>query len=116
MDTLTFGNKTIEISRQAKIVFYAFIVILASMLVMMFIDPANIGMKIINFIFYIGMSLLVTYSVNCYVVGECNVLAWVGAILYILIAILTIVALIITVVMKVPKPMTMAMKGKASRK
>jgi len=85
--TLRFGSKTITLVPQAKIVFIAFIVMAISMLghVMIGLHPLALPIAawliigLIYVIFYGLMLALSTYVVNCTVVGNCTVYAWIVA-------------------------------------
>lgn len=102
MEKITIGSKTYEISKQAKIVLYSWIVILFSMFIILLVDQQNIGMKLMVFVMYILLSLLGVYSVNCYVVGQCNILAWVGATVSVVSAVLYVLTTVLMLSVKMP--------------
>ena len=85
--TLRFGSKTFTLVPQAKIVFIAFILMAISMLghVMVGLRPLALPIAawliigVLYVIFYGIMLALTTYVVNCTVVGNCTVYAWIVA-------------------------------------
>jgi MFS family permease len=85
--TLRFGTKTLTLVPQAKVVFIAFIVMAISMIghVLVGLRPLSLPIAawliigLLYIIFYALMLALSTYVVNCTVVGNCTVYAWIVA-------------------------------------
>lgn len=100
MDTLRLGNLTFQVPRQAMVSFYAWVVILACMIVLMVLDNSRVMVRFFFFVLYVGMAVLSVYAINCYVVGNCNVLAWVFAGFQIFLAVSYLLMLVMFVVLK----------------
>jgi hypothetical protein len=113
MDKITLGNKTFEISRQAKFVLYAWIVIIFMMLIMLLLDTQHLAMNLLAFIMYVLVGILSVYAVNCYVVGNCNVLAWIATVFSIFTAVMYVFTTLMLLISKTARP---SMKSKKSMK
>lgn len=107
MDVIRLGNLTFNVPRQALISFYAWVVILACMLVMLMLDNTMFMMRFFFFVLYVGMAVLSIYAIHCYVVGKCLKLAWVFVGLQIFAAAVNVIALLMWVVLKMKKPVSM---------
>ena len=116
MDKITLGNKTFEISRQAKFVLYAWVVIIFMMLIMLLLDTEHLGMNFIALIMYVLVGALSVYAVNCYVVGNCNVLAWIATVFSIFTAVIYVFTTIMILVAKTTKVNQQPVFVKKSRK
>lgn len=93
MVKVRIGNKEFELSQQARFVLYVWLVILAVSFLAILINPKNLLLKLSMFVFNVIMSVLYIYVVNCYVVGGCNILAWVVVVfmlVYVVLSTLTI--------------------------
>lgn len=110
MDTLRLGNLSFQVPRQAMVSFYAWVVILACMIVLMVLDSSMWMVRFFFFVLYVGMAVLSVYAINCYVVGNCRVLAWVFVAFQIFLAVVYVVMLMSLVVLKMQKPVTMSVK------
>jgi hypothetical protein len=114
MGQISLGKMSFEVSRQAQIVFYLWLVILAIMLVNLIIDQDNMFvLRLVVFVMYMGIAALSVYAINCYVVGQCNVLAWVGVAFTGIAMLMTVASLVGMVVMKSfvkGKPITLKKK------
>jgi hypothetical protein len=93
---LTIGNKQIDIVAQTKVAFWAYIVLIIALTILWAFSPTQKGFSFISLLFVVCISLIGLYSLNCMVVGECNVLAWaVTGLLILEVFILCIAALMI---------------------
>lgn len=107
MDVIRLGNLTFNVPRQALISFYAWVVILACMLVMLMIDNTMFAMRFFFFVLYVGMAVLSIYAIHCYVVGKCIKLAWVFVALQVFVAVVNVIALLTLVALRMKKPVSM---------
>lgn len=114
MGQISLGKMTFEVSRQAQIVFYLWVVILAVMLVNLIMDQDNLFvLRLVMFVMYMGIAALSVYAINCYVVGQCNILAWIGVAFTAIATLMTVVSVVMMVVMKSfvkGKPITLKKK------
>ena len=111
---LKVGPWTFKLTKQGMAVVYLWVVILASMLLTFFFDTgAMLAMRIVVFILYVALAVLSVYAVNCYVVGECNILAWVAVAVLALSALGSVFSAVVLVLTKeVPVPLKKLTKSK----
>lgn len=111
---LTVGPWTFKLTKQAMAVAYIWVVILASMLLTFFFDNTSmLVMRVVTFILYVPLVVLSIYAVNCYVVGDCNILAWVAVAVLALSALGSVFSTVVLVLAKqVPVPMKKLTKRK----
>ena len=111
---LTVGPWTFKLTKQAMAVVYLWVVILASMLLTFFFDNSTmLVMRVVTFVLYVPLAVLSVYAVNCYVVGECNILAWVAVALLALSALGSVFSTVVLVLAKqVPVPLKKLTKRK----
>lgn len=82
MVTLNVGFRKFEITKQARLAFYAYIAMIISLLVSFFVVPRSVlPTNIYMMIFALMMTtILGTYAINCLIVGKCylyaNIVAW----------------------------------------
>jgi hypothetical protein len=77
MEQLNLGFKKLEVSKQAKIAFYTWVVsFVCFILITLFKRPVGLGPAILSSVFIFVMGILTTYVVNCMVVGKCYVYSW----------------------------------------
>lgn len=83
-----------QIVAQTKIAFAGYIMLLISQLVFAFQNPSMAKMYIANMIGFALVSVLGLYVINCSVVGQCNVYAWIMGYLVAALGIIFIVMII----------------------
>lgn len=82
MVTLNVGFRKFEITKQARLAFYAYIAMIVSLLVSFIVVPRSVlPTNIYMMIFALMMTtILGTYAINCLIVGKCylyaNIVAW----------------------------------------
>ena len=82
MVTLNVGFRKFEITKQARLAFYAYIAMIVSLLVSFIVVPRSVlPTNIYMMIFALMMTTIIgTYSINCLIVGKCylyaNIVAW----------------------------------------
>lgn len=89
METINLGVRKYEVSKQAKVLYNAFVAIFVIHILSLFMmrDIGVIGF-VLQTVYLLAMGALGVYATNCIVVGKCNTYAWVIAYLYIFIAVL----------------------------
>jgi len=103
MNKITIGKLSFELSKQAKVVFYAWAVILAAMFVVILLNPKTLLLNLFVFVLYVFVAILSVYAVNCYVVGNCNTLAWIASAFSIVSAVMYVITAIFITFLKVKK-------------
>lgn len=82
--TLNLGFQEFKVVKQAQVAFYTYLVTIAAIFVMMLISPMNFGMTVLVLISLLLNLVLLTYGINCLVVGNCDTFAWAVVILIVL--------------------------------
>jgi len=78
MVKVRLGNREIEMSAQARLVLYLWLVSLVVSVVMLVVNPDSVGVKLFLLALNVAMAVLYVYAINCYVVGGCNILSWIA--------------------------------------
>ena len=96
METINLGVRKFEVSKQAKVMYYTFIIITIIHFLSLFMrDVGPVGF-IFQTIYIIIMGALGVYATNCMVVGKCNIYAWIVVYLYIFIAVMYVVMFVLS--------------------
>lgn len=82
--TLNLGFQEFKVVKQAQVAFYTYLVTIAAIFVMMLMSPMNFGMTVLVLISLLLNLVLLTYGINCLVVGNCDTFAWAVVILIVL--------------------------------
>ena len=82
--TLNLGFQEFKVSKQAQVAFYTYLVTIVAVFVMMLMSPIGIGMATLILISLLVNLGLLTYGINCLVVGNCDTFAWAIVILIII--------------------------------
>lgn len=98
MVTLNLGFRKFEVTKQARLAFYAYVAMVVSLIISFFIVPKEVLPTNIYMMIFALMvtTVLGTYAVNCLIIGKCylyaNIVAWV---LVVLASIYVVMALVI---------------------
>lgn len=111
--TLNLGFQQFKVTKQAQIAFYTYLVTIALVFMMMIMTPINMGLAALMIISLILNLILMTYGINCLVVGQCDTFAWA---LVILIIINTMIILYSFLAMLFSKKSTESNKSFGKRK
>lgn len=103
MEQITVFGKTYEISKQAKITLYSYIVALIAFVLTSLMSDASAIITTTMVMVLVIMTILGTYVVNCIVVGKCDVYAWFVTAFAIVSAIGYVITFFITLASKVNK-------------
>lgn len=82
--TLNLGFQQFKVVKQAQIAFYTYLVTIVVILMMMMMSPMSMGMVLIIIVSLLLNLILLTYGINCLIVGQCDTFAWAIVILIIL--------------------------------
>lgn len=82
--TLDLGFQQFKVAKQAQVAFYTYLVTIVAIFVMLFMSPMNMGMAALVIISLLLNLVLMTYGINCLVVGHCDTFAWAVVILIIM--------------------------------
>lgn len=82
--TLNLGFQEFKVAKQAQIAFYTYLVTIVAIFLMMLMSPMNMGMVLLIIVSLLLNLVLVTYGINCLIVGNCDTFAWAIVILIIL--------------------------------
>lgn len=92
---------------QAKLVFTFSAIMLALGTIAVYTATKNHDVRsvyvIINVLVGLAVALLLTYDINCLVVGNCNVWSWIRTVLYLITVISYIAIIILILVHETPK-------------
>ena len=82
--TLNLGFQQYQVTKQAQVAFYTYLVTIIAVLLMMVMTPINMGMAALIIVSILLNLVLMTYGINCLVVGQCDTFAWAIVILIII--------------------------------
>lgn len=82
--TLNLGFQQFKVAKQAQVAFYTYLVTIVAILVMMVLSPMNMSMALLVVVSLLLNLVLLTYGINCLIVGNCDTFAWAIVILIIL--------------------------------
>ena len=82
--TLNLGFQQFQVTKQAQVAFYTYLVTIVAILLMMVMSPISMGMAALVIISLLLNLVLMTYGINCLVVGQCDTFAWAIVILIII--------------------------------
>lgn len=82
--TLNLGFQQFKVAKQAQVAFYTYLVTIVAIFVMMVLSPMNMGMALLVVVSLLLNLVLLTYGINCLVVGNCDTFAWAVVILIVL--------------------------------
>lgn len=101
MEKLTILGKTYEVSKQAKVAFYAYLTAVVAFIATALVSKG----RPILYMAFTGMMLVLmtiigTYVVNCLVVGQCNLYAWFMTVMSVIIASMYVIGFIVMAAMR----------------
>ena len=79
--TLDLGFQQFKVVKQAQVAFYTYLVTILAIFIMLFMSPMNMGMAVLVVVSLLLNLVLMTYGINCLVVGQCDTFAWAVVIL-----------------------------------
>ena len=82
--TLNLGFQQFKVVKQAQVAFYTYLATVVAIILMMFMSPMNMGLAVLVIVSLLLNLVLLTYGINCLVVGQCDTFAWAIVILIIL--------------------------------
>uniref|UniRef100_A0A6C0CRU6 Uncharacterized protein n=1 Tax=viral metagenome TaxID=1070528 RepID=A0A6C0CRU6_9ZZZZ len=82
--TLDLGFQKFKVVKQAQIAFYTYLVTIVAIFIMLFMSPMNMGMVALVVVSLLLNLVLMTYGINCLVIGQCDTFAWAVVILIII--------------------------------
>uniref|UniRef100_A0A6C0CSR9 Uncharacterized protein n=1 Tax=viral metagenome TaxID=1070528 RepID=A0A6C0CSR9_9ZZZZ len=94
--TLNLGFRKFEITKQARLAFYAYVIMVVSLLVSFIVVPKEVlPINIYMMIFALMVTTITgTYAVNCLIIGKCyiyaNILTWLLVVLASIYVVITI--------------------------
>lgn len=105
MVTLNLGFRKFELTKQARLAFYAYVAMVVSLLISFFVVPKDVLPTNIYMMIFALMvtTVLGTYAVNCLIVGKCYLYANVVAWLLVVLASLYVVMALVILSMMIPK-------------
>ena len=92
MSTSTIGK--MQIVPQTKLAFLGYVILLIAQIVYLVQRPQSIKIFLPNMVGFIIIAILGLYVVNCSVVGQCNVYAWIVGYLVVALGVVAVVALL----------------------
>ena len=112
--TLNLGFRKFELTRQARMAFYAYIAMVLSLIIsFLFVPkevlPTNIYMMLFSLMV---TTILGTYAVNCLIIGKCYIYASVVAWLLVVLAVLYVVMALFILGKMIPKGMSRKLRKK----
>jgi hypothetical protein len=75
--TLNIFGKKYEVSKQARVVFYTYLISFIAGVLIMITSKNMVINSIFMLLFTLAVLVLGTYATNCLVVGKCNTYAWI---------------------------------------
>ena len=103
--TLNVGFRKFEITKQARLAFYAYVTMVVSLLVSFIVVPKEVLPTNIYMMIFALMvtTVLGTYAVNCLIIGKCYLYASVIAWLLVVLASMYVVMAIFILAKMIPK-------------
>lgn len=103
--TLNLGFRKFEITKQARLAFYAYVSMVVSLIISFFVVPKEVLPTNIYMMIFALMvtTVLGTYAVNCLIIGKCYLYANVVAWLLVILASLYVVMALMILGMLLPK-------------
>lgn len=100
--TLNLGFQQYKVTKQAQIAFYTYLATIVVIFMMMALSPMSMGMAVLVIVSLLLNLIILTYGINCLVVGNCDTFAWAIVILIIINTALALYSLLNMLLSKKP--------------